>query len=150
MTRVLYDTNVVLDALMQREPFYSTSTAAMDVENYGGKIEGYIAGHAVTTVDYVLRKQVGAARSRTAIAQLLEKFKVATVSDATIRQALQSPLRDFEDAVCHAIALETGISVIVTRDIQDFIQGTITVMLPEVFCQSLLTQGGLEGDDGNL
>lgn len=140
MKRVLYDTNVVLDALMQREPFYSASMAALDVENYGGKVEGYIAGHAVTTVDYILRKQVGPTRSRTAMVQLLEKLKVATVNDAIIHQALQSPLKDFEDAVCHAAALETGISVIVTRDIQDFIQSTITVMLPEVFCQSLLAE----------
>jgi predicted nucleic acid-binding protein len=138
--RVLYDTNVVLDALLRREPHYADSIAALDVvEQHSSLVEGYIAGHAVTTVDYVLRKQVGAAHSRKAVAQLLDKLRVAPVTETAIRQALQSPFSDFEDAVCHAIALEMGISVIVTRDINDFAQSTIAVELPVIFGRQIRT-----------
>ncbi len=57
--RVLYDTNVVLDVLLQRQPHYQASVAALDVvEKQSAIVEGYIAGHAVTTLDYLLRKQV--------------------------------------------------------------------------------------------
>lgn len=138
--RVLYDTNVVLDALLRREPYYANSIAALDVvEQHSSLVEGYIAGHAVTTVDYVLRKQVGAAPSRKAVAQLLDKLRIAPVTETAIHQALHSPFSDFEDAVCYAIALENGISVIVTRDINDFAQSTIAVELPVVFYSKIGT-----------
>ncbi len=130
--RVLYDTNVVLDVLLRREPHYEASSKAFTLAGRG-LVEGYIAGHAVTTVDYVLRKQVGAAPSRKAVAQLLDKLRIAPVTETAIHQALHSPFSDFEDAVCHAIALENGISVIVTRDINDFAQSTIAIELPVVF-----------------
>jgi predicted nucleic acid-binding protein len=136
--RVLYDTNVVLDVLLRRHPHYQFSVAALDVvEKQSAIVEGYIAGHAITTLDYLLRKQVGKAQSRTALTKLLEKIQVAPVTDTAIRQALQTSFSDFEDAVCHAIALEMGLSVIVTRNIGDFALSTIAVELPEVFCANI-------------
>jgi len=117
--RVLYDTNVVLDVLLQRHPHYHASVLALDVvEKQSAIVEGYIAGHAALT-------------------KLLEKIQVAPVTDTAIRQALQSSFSDFEDAVCHAIALEMGLSVIVTRNIGDFALSMITVELPEVFCANI-------------
>ena len=109
---------------------------ALDVVEKQSAI-GYIAGHAVTTLDYLLRKQVGKAQSKIALTKRLEKIQVAPVTDTAIRQALQSSFSDFEDAVCHAIALEMGLSVIVTRNIGDFALSTITVELPEVFCANI-------------
>jgi len=91
--RVLYDTNVVLDVLLRRHPHYQFSVAALDVvEKQSAIVEGYIAGHAITTLDYLLRKQVGKAQSRTALTKLLEKVQVAPVTDTAIRQALQTSL----------------------------------------------------------
>jgi predicted nucleic acid-binding protein len=130
--RILYDTNVLLDVLLQREPHFTASAAALDAVGRG-KVEGYIAGHAVTTVAYLLQRYLGPAKSTGVLADLLSKMGVAPVTDRVIRLALAGEFRDFEDAVSHAAAQETGISVIVTRNVSDFRKGSIPAVLPEAF-----------------
>ncbi|MGH7964718.1 MAG: PIN domain-containing protein, partial [Candidatus Binatia bacterium] len=98
-----------------------------------GQVDGYIAGHAITTLFYLLRRQLGSAKSRHVLADLLSKMRIAPVTDTGIRQALSRPFKDFEDAVTHAAAQEAGVSVIVTRNVGDFAKGTIPAVLPEVF-----------------
>lgn len=132
MKRVLFDTNVLLDVLLRREPHFSASAAALDAVGQG-TVEGYIAGHAVTTLAYLLERQLGSKKSRAVLFDLLSRMRVAPVTDAAIRQACNSPLNDFEDAVCHAAALEAGASLIVTRNIADFAKAEIPAVLPEVF-----------------
>ena len=132
MKRVLYDTNALLDVLLKREPYFSASATALDAVGHG-KVEGYIAGHAVTTLAYLLQRHLGSAKSRAVLADLLSRMRVAPVTDAAIRQALAGPFKDFEDAVSHAVAQEALVAVIVTRNISDFSKSTIPAVLPEAF-----------------
>lgn len=136
MRRAVYDLNVVLDVLLAREPFFAASAAALDAVGRG-RVEGYIAGHLVTTLFYLLRRNCGADRARSLTADLLHKFRVGPVTDAGIRRALAAPFGDLEDAVCHAAAEEVDAAVIVTRNIEDFRRGAIPAMLPEVFSRWL-------------
>ena len=132
MKRVLYDTNIILDVLLKREPHFSASAAALDAVGQG-KVEGYIAGHAVTTLAYLLQRHLGPRTSRAVLGDLLSKMRVAPLTDAAIRQALVGPFDDFEDAVSHAVAQEAAVSVIVTRNVRDFRRGAIPAVLPEAF-----------------
>jgi predicted nucleic acid-binding protein len=132
MKRVLYDINVLLDVLLMREPFLADSASALDAVGQG-QVEGYIAGHAVTTLFYLLQRELGMAKSRQVLAGLLTKMRVAPVTDAGIRQALNNSFKDFEDGVTYAAAQEAEVSVIVTRNVNDFTKGIIPAVLPEVF-----------------
>lgn len=136
MKRVLFDTDVVLDVLLQRQPFFTASALALDTIAQG-KVEGYLAGHLVTNLFYLLRRNLGSDKSREALNTLMSKMRVAAVTDAVIREALASPFPDFEDAVTHATARAEGIEAIATRNIKDFRLGTIRAMLPEVFLATL-------------
>ena len=132
MKRVLYDINVLLDVLLKREPCLADSASALDAVGQG-QVEGYIAGHAVTTLFYLLRRELGVTKSRQVLAGLLTKMRVAPVTDAGIRQALNNSFKDFEDGVTYAAAQEAEVSVIVTRNVSDFTKGIIPAVLPEVF-----------------
>ena len=132
MKRVLYDINVLLDVLLMREPFLADSASALDAVGQG-QVEGYVAGHAVTTLFYLLQRELGMAKSRQVLAGLLTKMRVAPVTDAGIRQALNNSFKDFEDGVTYAAAQEAEVSVIVTRNVNDFTKGIIPAVLPEVF-----------------
>jgi len=130
--RVVYDTNVVLDVLLQRDPHFQASAKALDAAGCG-QVEGYLAGHAITTIAYMLQKVAGMARARLILSDLLSRLQVAPITDAVIRLALASPLTDFEDAVCHAAAEEVNAVVIVTRNVSDFAKGAIPAILPDLF-----------------
>jgi predicted nucleic acid-binding protein len=132
VTRSLFDTNVVLDVLLRREPHFAASAAALDTAARGGT-DGYLAGHAVTTIAYLLQRQLGAAGSRAVLTDLLSQLRVAPVTDGVVRRALASSLRDFEDAVCDAAAGEAGVELIVTRNVADFGGSAVEAVLPEVF-----------------
>lgn len=132
MKRVLYDTNVLLDVLLKRGPFLADSAAALDAVGQG-QVDGYIAGHAVPTLFYLLRRELSVTKSRHVLADLLTKMRVAPVTDAGIRRALDGGFKDFEDGVTHAAAREAKVVVIVTRNVRNFTKGSIPAVLPEVF-----------------
>src|SRR5258708_39660025 len=98
MKRVLFDTNVVLDVLLDRQPYADASaTAWAAVET--GNAEGMLAAHAVTTIHYLIRKEIGAIKAKRIVSAILRVFGIAAVAGAVVQEALQLPLSDFEDAV---------------------------------------------------
>ncbi len=135
MKRVLFDTNILLDVILNRAPHAKASAAALDLVGQG-KVEGYVAGHAVTTIAYLVQRQKGAAEAKKALAHLLSRVRVAPITDAAVRMALSMELGDFEDAVVAASAQEAGCSVIVTRNPQHFRKAEPPAMLPEMFLAS--------------
>lgn len=130
MKRVLIDTNVVLDVLLERKPYLGASAAVWDAVECGAA-EGYLAAHAVTTIHYLAQKQLGARRAKRVIANLLQVFGVAAVDGNVLRDALQSETQDFEDAVSEAAARAGGCEAIVTRDLKGFRAAGLPVLTPD-------------------
>jgi len=143
VTPVLFDTNILLDVFLQRKSHVSFSQQAVDLV---GKnlVHGYVLGHAVTTLSYVLTKHIDAKKSKAILTTLLTRFTVAAVTDTAIRRALGSPIKDFEDAVAHAAAEESEIAIIVTRNIRDFAKGSIPAILPEMLVLQFSSHEGEE------
>ncbi len=130
MKRVLFDINVVLDVLLDRRPHAEASAAAWAaVEN--GSLEGLLAAHAVTTIHYLVRKELGAGKTRRILSAILQVFDVALVDRAVIHEAIQLSLPDFEDAVTAAAARLAGCECIVTRDPKGFRGSPVRPLTPE-------------------
>ena len=56
MRRVLFDSDVLLDVLAQRQPFVVASAQALNRVTQP-QVQGYVSGHAVTNI-FILRRQV--------------------------------------------------------------------------------------------
>jgi predicted nucleic acid-binding protein len=138
--RVLFDTNILLDVILERAPHVAVSAPALDLVGQG-KVEGYVAGHAVTTIAYLVQRAKGAAEARRTLVHLLSRVKVAPITDASVRMALTMDFSDLEDAVCAASAQEAGCAVIVTRNPQHFRKAEPSAMLPEAFLASQAEPG---------
>ncbi len=136
MKRVLFDSDVLLDILAQRSPFVVASARALDTVTQE-QAEVYVSGHAVTNIFYILRRQIGNEAARELLSRLLQRIQVASVTDEVIRQALQSSMADFEDAVTSAAASAASLEVIVTRNTSDFASSSVPAMLPEEFLATL-------------
>ena len=132
MRRVLFDSDVLLDVLAQRQPFVVTSAQALNMVTQP-QVHGYVSGHAVTNIFYILRRQVGGETARELLSRLLQHLQIANVTDEVIRAALQSSMTDFEDAVTSEAANAAGLEVIVTRNTPDFVVSVIPAVLPEEF-----------------
>jgi len=114
---VLIDTNVIIDTFSQREPFneYSDGIFKLLAEN---KIKGYITTSGITDVYYLLCKKYGYVESKIKIGTLLELLNIAEVSEADCFAALNSAVRDFEDALIFACFERIGLDLIISRDVE--------------------------------
>ncbi len=128
--RVLIDINVVLDVLLDRSP-HAEASAATWAAIEEGRAEGLLSAHAITTIHYLMRKEVGVAKATQTIAAILRVFGVALVDGSVIADALELRLPDFEDAVTCAAARHAACDFIVTRDPQDFRGSPIRCLAPD-------------------
>lgn len=130
MTRALFDTSVILDVLLDRQPYVEASAAAWAAVETGLS-EGMLAAHAVTTIHYLVRKEMGAIKAKRIVTAILKVFGVAAVDGAAVQEALQLPLSDFEDAVTAAAARLSGCAYIVTHDPKGFRGSLVRSLTPE-------------------
>ena len=130
MKRILFDTNVVLDVLLDRQPYVEASAAAWAAVETGIS-EGMLAAHAVTTIHCLVRKEMGTIKAKRIVSAILRVFGVAAVDGAVVQEALQLPFSDFEDAVTAAAARLAGCEWIVTRDPKGFRGSPVRSLTPE-------------------
>jgi predicted nucleic acid-binding protein len=128
--KLFIDTNVVLDVLMQREPWARSSTRvlALLADNMH---EGFVGAHTFSTLHYMMRKASGAPRTVTALLDLIKLVRVAPLDHELVVQALALPWKDFEDALHTVCAINIDADVLVTRNPRDFLASPIRVMDPD-------------------
>ena len=142
--RILFDTNIVLDLLLDRAPF-ADAAAELFSKVEEGSIVGYLCGTTVTTIHYLTTKAVGSARAQEEVGKLLSFFEVAPVNRAILESALKAGFPDFEDAVIHEAAYHAGAEAIVTRNLKDFRKSRITVY-HSIELAGILTVNGERGE----
>lgn len=141
--RVLFDTNVLVDFLMDRRPL-SAVAARLVARVERKEIEGLLGATTVTTLHYLLAKQIGRNRALDAVRRLLSLFTVAPVDGRTLALAVELPFSDYEDAVLHEAARLAGAEAVVTRNGPDFRGATLAVESPEELESTLAAGSGAE------
>ena len=137
MSRIFLDTNVILDLLGERVPFFDSIAKVATLADQK-KITLIVSPLSFTTVEYVLNKY----ESSESVLNKLRKFKiiceVCEVDEKTIEKGLNSNFKDFEDAVQFYTALQANCSIIITRNGKDFTNSTIPIMTAEEYLSSIV------------
>jgi len=140
--RVLLDTNVVLDVLLNRAPWVVDAAATWDAHR-AGRITAYLAAYTVPTVFYVIRQQNDLAAAHNAVRACLESLEILPVSRSTLQLAQRQAASDYEDNLQIASAIEGTLDAIVTRDPSGFAHSPVRVLTPaELLTQLGATQSG--------
>jgi predicted nucleic acid-binding protein len=134
---VLFDTNVVLDVLLAREPHGAVAAKLFALADTGS-IEGLVSATTVTTVHYIAARSIGAERAADCLRDVLAIFDVAGVDRAVLESALDSGFADYEDAVQHEAARAAGAVAIVTRNGADFAGSDLPVFAPHELLAAVL------------
>lgn len=129
--KLLIDTNIVLDVLLKREPFYHSAVKVMNLAQYDD-VQEFVSASAITDIYYIAYKQI---KDRELVIDLIRRLltivSVAAVSGQEIVQALDMGWKDFEDAVQYSVALMGEMEGIVTRNPKDYENADINIWLPE-------------------
>lgn len=131
MKRVLIDTDVILDFFFDRKPF-SDNAAKVLALCESKEITGHITSVIISNVYYLLRQTAKHEKVVDKLNQLISITEILATDKKTIIRALNSPFKDFEDALQNYSAEITGdIDVIVTRNTKDFKNSALGVVTPE-------------------
>jgi predicted nucleic acid-binding protein len=137
-TRIFLDTNVMLDLLGERIPFYD-SIAKITTLADRKQIDMVVSALSYATVSYFLTKHENAEKSK----EKLRKFKIiseiADLDELTIEKGLNSNFSDFEDSLQYFSALKSNCKILITRNVKDFRESQIPVMTPDEYLTSIIS-----------
>ncbi|WP_434311474.1 PIN domain-containing protein [Hominifimenecus sp. rT4P-3] len=128
--KIMCDTNVVIDVLLEREPFVADSYKVLSLcEEH--KVEGFVSAPSVTDIYYLVRKYTHSTElAYKAIGKLLEIVKVCSVTNDDVLIAFQKKAKDFEDCLAATCAKSIRCDYIVSRNKNDFEGFGIPVLAP--------------------
>lgn len=131
--RILIDTNILLDYLLTREPFYEDAREIVRTCTEG-KIKGCIAAHSITNMFFILRKDYDAEERREMLISLCTIFDVEGIDKNKLLAGLKNnDFLDFEDCLQMECAKVYGAEYIVTRNMSDYQMSEVKAILPKDF-----------------
>ena len=135
MKKLFLDTNIILDLLANRIPFYIEAAELFSLADKK-KIKLSISSLCLADTHYILSKQ----NPDLEVRKILRKFKVLVnvlpLDNKIADLALNSEFHDFEDAIQYYTAIENDQDIIITRNQQDFRDNKIPIMTAGEFIKS--------------
>ena len=130
--RVFLDTNVLLDVLTVRAPFYQDAARVWTLAETG-RIEAFVATISFSTCYYIVRKQGGARNADKAVRLLRDAFTPVDLTTQILNQAIDAGFSDFEDALQFHSAVHARSACILTRNPGHFPRAPVSVLSPAEF-----------------
>jgi predicted nucleic acid-binding protein len=136
MKNLFLDTNIILDLLSNRMPFYTEAAKLFSLADKK-KVKLSISSLCIADAHYILSRE----NPEMEVRNILRTFKVLVnvlpLDDKITDLALNSEFRDFEDAIQYYTAIENDQDLIITRNQQDFKESKIPVMSAGEFLKSI-------------
>jgi predicted nucleic acid-binding protein len=133
--RILLDTNVLLDIALDRKPLSDVALSVLkiiEIRNF----HVFVSATTVTDLWYIMVRQLGQETAMRYLVEFLDVIRVAEVNQSTINKAIEITQNDFEDAVQGAVALDSELEIIVTRNRKDFNFVGVFAVSPEEFVKT--------------
>ncbi len=131
--KILVDTNVILDVLLKRDPFYSAGADVLNLSKLKD-INLYVSASAITDIYYIANRTLRNKEDvRNLLMKLVKVVSIASISEEEIKNALALLWKDFEDSVQYSVAVLQKMDGIITRNSNDYKEAEIPVWTPEEF-----------------
>jgi predicted nucleic acid-binding protein len=136
---ILIDTNVLLDVLLTREPFYQDSLAVLRIVEEK-KVQGWIAANSVDNIYYIACRHLAPEKSRALLSTLLQVVDVVAPGKKEILAAIACKMNDLEDAIQAMCASKVKAKAIITRNVRDYQKSPVPPMTPAEFLQLMAVE----------
>ena len=134
--RVYLDTNVMLDLLGEREPFYNSIAQIATLADQK-KLQIVVSPISFATVNYFLSKFEGISVAKDKLRKFKVLSEISIIDETIIEKGLNSNFEDFEDSLQYFCAVDSECEVIITRNAKDFKNSLLPVMSAEEFIKSI-------------
>ena len=139
--RLMIDTNIFLDVLTRREPFYADSRALLELCE-SKKVLGFVSASSVTDIFYLVHRYLHSTEmAYKALGSVLDIAKVLSVTNDDVLNAYLIRASDFEDCLLATCAKSGDCDAIVTRNKGDFLTFGVTLLTPKEVLDLFPTEG---------
>jgi len=136
MSKLFFDSDTILDILLQRQPYFEASADLFKICGEGNH-QCFASVHSIINVHYIAKKVHGEHNTRRSLQMLTKVIAVFEENNFHIQQALSSSFTDFEDAVQYHAAVSANADYIITRNTKDYTHSAIPVLTAEQFLNTL-------------
>ena len=137
MKHILLDTNIIIDLLAAREPFYAEAAELFSLADKK-TIKLSVSALSIANTHYILSKFTNDQDARKILRNFKVIISVLPLDDKVVDLALNSDFKDFEDGIQYFTAIENDQKLIVTRNKSDFKASKIPVMTAGEFLKSII------------
>lgn len=136
MTKLFVDSDIILDLLAKREPYYIYSSRLFTLIDKR-EITAFASPLIFANLHFLLRKLTSNTSALKSLRKLKTFVKILPIDEKVIEQSLNSDFNDFEDAIQYFTAVNNGISLLLTRNKRDFKKSKIPILTAEEFLKTL-------------
>ena len=137
MKRLFVDTNIVIDLLSKRKPFFEEAALLFSLADKE-QIELSISSLTIANAGYILLKQMDSNKAKSVLRKLRLILKTLPLDDKIVGLALNDDsFSDFEDGLQYFTAIENEQELIITRNLKDFEHSKLPVMTAKQFIESI-------------
>jgi len=137
MKKIFIDTNIVIDLLSRREPFFEEAATLFSLADKN-KIELAISSLTIANTSYTLLRQMDSDKAKSILRKLRLILKVLPLDDKIVGLALNDEtFSDFEDGLQYFTAIENGQELIITRDLKGFKKSKLPTMTAKQFIKTI-------------
>lgn len=137
MKRIFVDTNIVIDLLSRREPFYEEAAELFSLADKK-QVELSVSSLTIANTSYVLLRQMDLNKANSVLRKLRLILKILPLDDKIIGLALNDDyFSDFEDGLQYFTAIEDEQDLIITRNLKDFKNSKLPTMTAKQFVETM-------------
>lgn len=135
-TKIFLDTNIMLDLLGERKPYYDAIARIATLADKG-QLTIVASALSYATVSYFLTKYENSETAKSKLRKFKVISEICNLDKAIIEKSLNSDFEDFEDAIQYFSAAKSNCKIILTRNPKDFKRSQIPIMSSEEFLSSI-------------
>ncbi|QQS52192.1 MAG: PIN domain-containing protein [Bacteroidota bacterium] len=137
MKKLFVDTNIVIDLLSRREPFFEETAELFSLADKK-QVELSVSSLTIANTSYALLRQMDSNKAKSVLRKLRLILKVLPLDDKIIGLALNDEtFSDFEDGLQYFTAIEDEQELIITRNLRDFKNSKLPIMTAKQFIETI-------------
>lgn len=137
MRKLFIDTNIVIDLLSRRMPFYD---GAANLFSLADKklVEISISSLTIANTSYALLRQMDSNKAKSILRKIRLIVNILPLDDKIVGLALNDDsFSDFEDGLQYFTAIENNQDIIITRNLKDFKNSKLPAMTASQFLETM-------------
>ena len=137
MKKLFIDTNIVIDLLSRRDPFFEEAASLFSLADKK-IIELSVSSLTIANISYTLLRQINSKEAKSVLRKLRLIIEILPLDDKIVGLALNDDsFTDFEDGLQHFTAIENNQDIIITRNLKDFKNSKLPVLTARQFLETI-------------